>query len=367
MRWLDLIGGVLLTPRRTLSALQKDPPGFWFFARIMAAFWVATMPMAIARVVLASDRGGLYLLHRLVLVLVEFAALPLFVCTGLGLAVVAYLRLRRRPAALDLLVPAALFLWLPTGVMGLLGQVLLSLGLNVPYLPHLSLSWFFASQPSATDVLLRIVLSYGWSIALAWVFVRIAHNIPDADDTPPASGSRGGGIVLASVWALSLGTGALGIVRHYDDLRPLSRGDPAPPALGVSLDEQRRLIPKDFQGQPAVIEFWATWCPTCVSSMPRLIEWARLHPRVKVLAIHSGGPREEVAEFVRARGWSGIDFLVDESGEAAAAWRVDTYPTVVTLNADGRIAGIRIGEPSHDWLESHLSVETPPPQVEHSR
>lgn len=367
MRWLDLVGGVLVAPRRTFSFLQKDPPGFWSFARLMALFWLATTPMAIARIVLASDRGGLYLLQRLVPSLVEFAALPLFSCTGLGLALVAYLRLRGRPAALDQLVPAALYLWIPTGAMGLIGQGLLALGVFVPYLPHVSLQWFLSTSPSAGGILLRLLLSYGWSLALAWVFVRIALGIPAADDRPTPNGSRAGGIALACVWALSLGAGALGIVRHYDDLRPLSRGDPAPLALGVSLDDGRRLTPKDFDGQPAVIEFWATWCPTCVSSMPRLIEWARLHPRVKVLAIHGGGSREEVAEFVRERGWKGIDILADESGEAAATWRVDTYPTVVTLDAHGRIAGIRIGQPSSEWLESHLSTEPPPPQVEYSR
>jgi thiol-disulfide isomerase/thioredoxin len=275
-------------------------------------------------------------------------------------------RLPRGAAALDLLVPAALFLWIPTGVMGLIGQALLAAGVFLPYLPHVSLGWFLANHFSALDIALRLTLSYGWSLALAWVFVRAAMRVPGGDRPPFLSPRKAGGL-LAGVWALSLGAGIFGVVRHYDDLRPLSRGDPAPAVLGVDLADGHRVAPADFADTPVVVQFWATWCPVCVHSMPELIEWARLHPRVKVLAVHVGAPRQEVSDFVREKGWKGIDFLADEGGEAASVWRVDSYPTVVTLGRGGRIAGIRIGEASGDWLDAHLSAEPPPPQVEYSR
>jgi len=46
-------------------------------------------------------------------------------------------------------------------------------------------------------------------------------------------------------------------------------GDVAPPWTGVDLiTEQQHSFPEVLNGKPAVLVFWATWCPYCKAFMP---------------------------------------------------------------------------------------------------
>ena len=50
-------------------------------------------------------------------------------------------------------------------------------------------------------------------------------------------------------------------------------GQKAPPFSLESL-EGHRISSQDFEGSPAVLNFWATWCVPCLQEHPYLIEQA---------------------------------------------------------------------------------------------
>ena len=62
----------------------------------------------------------------------------------------------------------------------------------------------------------------------------------------------------------------------------------APSALfDLSFDDvegvEHALAP--YQGQPLLVNFWATWCPPCVQEMPDLDDLSQRHPEVQFVGL----------------------------------------------------------------------------------
>jgi thiol-disulfide isomerase/thioredoxin len=117
----------------------------------------------------------------------------------------------------------------------------------------------------------------------------------------------------------------------------LSRGAAAPPVVGLRLDGQRVAM-AGFGGRPAVVNFWATWCPPCLAELPELQKaHLLLGKRVDFygLAVESGSPAE-VAEMVRRFGLTYA--VVLPYPEVQQAYRVSSFPTTFIVGPDGIIA-----------------------------
>jgi thiol-disulfide isomerase/thioredoxin len=108
----------------------------------------------------------------------------------------------------------------------------------------------------------------------------------------------------------------------------------------------------DLRGRPAVINFWASWCPPCVAEMP---DFQRVHrrlgDRVAFLGINQRDHRQAAEELVRSTGVT-YPLAVDPAGRAFDAFGGLGMPTTVLLRADGTVAQVFAGP-----LDEQLLVE----------
>ena len=102
----------------------------------------------------------------------------------------------------------------------------------------------------------------------------------------------------------------------------LNVGDKAPtklPSGWIKGDRVSTLDPK----KTYVIEFWATWCPPCVASIPHLAELqAKLKPDgVQVISIHVNSGVEAADAYVR-KNTKQMEYTVakDTNGAMGKAW-----------------------------------------------
>ncbi|MDE1165886.1 MAG: TlpA disulfide reductase family protein [Pseudomonas sp.] len=118
----------------------------------------------------------------------------------------------------------------------------------------------------------------------------------------------------------------------------------------------------DYQGQPLVINLWATWCPPCRREMP-VLEQARLaRTDVRFLFVNQGESAAVVVNFLDAAGLSASPVVFDPESELARQLGAAALPTTLFFGADGQLLGSHLGELSRASLTDALKVfDAPPP------
>ena len=95
-----------------------------------------------------------------------------------------------------------------------------------------------------------------------------------------------------------------------------------------------------------VIDFWATWCKPCISSMPRLVElYAEYRDQgVEFIGISVDSPRNlsKVKPFSSSLGIT-YPVLLDSNSELMGELNVTAVPTLIIIDKNDRIVDMREG------------------------
>lgn len=127
--------------------------------------------------------------------------------------------------------------------------------------------------------------------------------------------------------------------------KKLKIGDTAPELkLTKLLQGQNSTLPllSDLKGKVVVLEFWATWCGTCIPAMEHLNDLAQKFKDkpVQFIAITSENEAriKQYLEKKPCSGWMGLD----EKDETFNAYKFLSYPHSVVIDANGKIAAVTL-------------------------
>lgn len=103
----------------------------------------------------------------------------------------------------------------------------------------------------------------------------------------------------------------------------------------------------DYIGKPVVLNFWATWCPYCISEMPEFEQVYGLYGEdVQFMMVNvTDGDRETVEkaqEFIAEQGFT-FPVYYDTSLSAAIAYNASSLPVTYFIGADGEAAAYASG------------------------
>jgi peroxiredoxin len=113
----------------------------------------------------------------------------------------------------------------------------------------------------------------------------------------------------------------------------------------------------DRRGRVVLVNFWATWCPPCREETPGLV---RLYRDYKSRGVDMVGismdddPREAVPPFLRKYGVP-YPVLVPDSSFALGN-EVDSLPTTLLIDRQGRVAKVYVGAVGEDELGQELNA-----------
>ncbi len=124
--------------------------------------------------------------------------------------------------------------------------------------------------------------------------------------------------------------------------------------------EGERFTLGGYEGTPLVVNFWASWCPSCTAEMPAFERvYQRLDQRVEFLGINYKDSRDAAEKLARATGVT-YRLAEDQRGEAFAAFGGIGMPTTVFIDEAGDVVEVVAGGLSEEQLasliEEHFGV-----------
>lgn len=121
----------------------------------------------------------------------------------------------------------------------------------------------------------------------------------------------------------------------------------------------------DYRGKVVYLDFWASWCPPCLVSMPLLDDLRKryLDKGFEVLAVNINRDSLDAVDFLLDRPVT-YPVLADPEGKTPALYRIKSMPSSFLIDREGNIRLRHEGfKPSDiELIEEHLNIllgETP--------
>ncbi len=111
----------------------------------------------------------------------------------------------------------------------------------------------------------------------------------------------------------------------------------AAPDFAISGPDGEAIRLSDFEGQPLLVNLWATWCAPCIAEMPTLDRLADQEDgRIKILTISQDlQGAEVVTPFMAERNFRHLEPWLDEDNAMLAAVESETLPVTILYDEEG--------------------------------
>jgi len=263
---------------------------------------------------------------------------------------------------------------LPAGVM--LAEVTTDPGTDSPavlssYAHRIGAPWTFAT--GSADALTSFWKPFGVELAtgdvhvstLALVdrhgYVRLVYRgVPDIGaEMPPGLITSLSAQGLHDLASGGDGWGAPDVLQALATIaapiKPSSdAGGQAPPFRLTGTDGHKTAV-ADLAGRPAVINFWASYCPPCRAEMPLLQRLVGQRSDMRLVLVDEGDGSQAASAFLQSLGIKQAA-LLDSDLSVGRAYGAIALPTTVFVRADGTIAARHIGQLDEGVLAAQLTT-----------
>ena len=109
------------------------------------------------------------------------------------------------------------------------------------------------------------------------------------------------------------------------------------PELSLELLSGAPVTWKDLQGRVVVVDFWATWCPPCIESIPRLNELHTKFEKEKISFLSvTYEPPQYVKEFLKEHPMA-AEVAIDDSLNTFKTFQAWGIPVIFIFDSQGKL------------------------------
>jgi thiol-disulfide isomerase/thioredoxin len=121
-------------------------------------------------------------------------------------------------------------------------------------------------------------------------------------------------------------------------------GDAAPTFSARSLHGESTLSLSAYRGKVVYLDFWASWCAPCLTSLPLLEKLRKEFPsdRFQILAVNVDREPDKARSFL-ARHPIGYPSASDPEGRLPASFGIETMPTSFLIDERGVVRLVHPG------------------------
>jgi thiol-disulfide isomerase/thioredoxin len=130
------------------------------------------------------------------------------------------------------------------------------------------------------------------------------------------------------------------------------------PGFTLSDLSGRPITEADLDDRVVLVEFWATWCPPCRSTLDWLSRLKRAHgDRLAIVALAVESPEKDVRSAVAALD-PNLRWAIADAPTAQAFGDITAVPTLFVFDREGKTAGVSYGAPPglHDEVEKRVKA-----------
>lgn len=146
-----------------------------------------------------------------------------------------------------------------------------------------------------------------------------------------------------------LGAALVWVVGGTLEPKITNAGDTAP-NFQVVTDDGKTVTRDNFGGKLLVLNFWASWCPPCVTETPSLEEFAKtLAPEgVVVLGVSSDRKPDRYHKFIQHFGIT-FETALDPSADISASYGTFQIPETYLIDRNGKVLEKVIS--NQNWMD----------------
>lgn len=134
-------------------------------------------------------------------------------------------------------------------------------------------------------------------------------------------------------------------------------GQVAPDCPSIFINDTEQIKLSDFRGKVLLIDFWATWCPPCLKSMPFFNSLHnQLQPQgLEIVAINVDEDTQLARQFLKKYP---VDYKMgfDPEGNCPSIYNVKAMPSSYLIDKAGKIYHIHLGYRDGDQEEIRQKI-----------